>query len=569
MRKQFKVDPAILYSIITAQAGTPAKAFLELVMNSIDANATQVQLNITTSGFSVSDDGRGFNGLQEIEDFFGTFGTPHKEGDATYGRFRMGRGQIFAFSKNVWTTDTFRMSVDIKNEGLEYKLESNLEKVAGCSIAGTFYEPMSHYALEQMLRQIAEYVLYAQIPVYLNGELVSKHPSDQKWDIETEDAYIKRKASGGLAVYNLGVLVCTLSGHAYGCSGIVVSKEPLQVNFARNDVLVSQCVVWKRISKHLRQDSTEGMLKRAKTGLNEDERINLAQQLVCGEISYISVRNLPLFTDVGGRHMSVGKLVEKLIFGCKTLTVAPKGSALGDRVGQSKMALVLNSITLDRFGVPDLATLVQKLIPQIEAAGNHFSWYAEKLAKVRLIEDIEEFAPMFNMDYTVLPDKDLSPIEKCALDALSTNVHFVARLASHVSGETISCRKLHGGKSGRCNGWTDGATIVAINVKRLQTLRYGMAGAVPLCNLLVHEFLHTNSSVGSHGHDDLFFECHHDATMLDSIDAKQRGVKDIVTIARAVTARFFALCKTKKIRLPKAIYDDMDGIGEAEESMAA
>ncbi len=88
-RRSFRMDPALLWSVIKSQAGTLAKALLELVMNSIDAGASQVSITLTGTRLKVEDDGRGFQSRTEVTSWFETFGTPHKEGDARWGKFRM------------------------------------------------------------------------------------------------------------------------------------------------------------------------------------------------------------------------------------------------------------------------------------------------------------------------------------------------------------------------------------------------------------------------------------------------------------------------------------------------
>ena len=97
--RKFKMHPDLLFSVIKSQAGTQEKAILEAVMNAVDAGATKCEIKIDENGYSIVDDGKGFVSRQEVDEFFETFGTPHKEGDATYGRFRMGRGQLFALDR--------------------------------------------------------------------------------------------------------------------------------------------------------------------------------------------------------------------------------------------------------------------------------------------------------------------------------------------------------------------------------------------------------------------------------------------------------------------------------------
>ena len=76
-RRSFRMDPALLWSVIKSQAGTLAKALLELVMNSIDAGASQVSITLTGTRLKVEDDGRGFQSRTEVTSWFETFGTPH------------------------------------------------------------------------------------------------------------------------------------------------------------------------------------------------------------------------------------------------------------------------------------------------------------------------------------------------------------------------------------------------------------------------------------------------------------------------------------------------------------
>src|SRR5690606_17939145 len=113
-RRTLKMHPHLLWSVIHRQAGTIGKGILEGVMNSVDAGATRCDIILDREHFSIEDDGKGFASDQEIEDFFETFGTPHEEGDAKYGRFRMGRGQMMAFGMNVWHTNNYKMVVDLK-----------------------------------------------------------------------------------------------------------------------------------------------------------------------------------------------------------------------------------------------------------------------------------------------------------------------------------------------------------------------------------------------------------------------------------------------------------------------
>lgn len=107
-RRAFKIHSSIIKTLIHEQSGSLPKAVAELVMNSIDAGATRIDLTVDATGaFEFVDDGKGFQSRDEIEQFFETFGTPHVNGDALYGRFRCGRGQIMSYASTVWRSGQF------------------------------------------------------------------------------------------------------------------------------------------------------------------------------------------------------------------------------------------------------------------------------------------------------------------------------------------------------------------------------------------------------------------------------------------------------------------------------
>ncbi len=55
MRLPFELDPQIVHFIIHSQAGSIGKALIELLMNSVDAGATLVRLNMSCNGFECFD----------------------------------------------------------------------------------------------------------------------------------------------------------------------------------------------------------------------------------------------------------------------------------------------------------------------------------------------------------------------------------------------------------------------------------------------------------------------------------------------------------------------------------
>jgi hypothetical protein len=60
--------------------------------------------------------------------------------------------------------------------------------------------------------------------------------------------------------------------------------------------------------------------------------------------------------------------------------------------------------------------------------------------------------------------------------------------------------------------WTDGGSQIVLNRDMLPLFEEGISGFIGVGNLVVHEWLHDNASVGSHTHDYEFYERYHEAT---------------------------------------------------------
>ena len=490
----FTVHTNILLSIMENQAGTLSKALLEGVMNSVDAGATRISVGGDANAFSIRDDGRGFRSKDEIINWFGQFGTPHEEGDAIFGRFRMGRGQLMAFGVNTWRTGTFRMSVDIRNSGLDYVLTEGLYQVKGCNVAGRLYKALEPGELDEVLADFTELVRYCAIPVSLNGRVISKNASAQKWDIETDDAWIRVARNGELAVYNQGVLVKKYEQYRFGCGGVVVTKRPLEVNFARNDIVLHRCPVWGRIREQLERVSLQKVA--AKGSLNKDERQFIARQWWYGNegLDEIPVQDLKLFTDATGRHCDLRELLRH-----SRITVAPEGkNRTGAKLHREGAAFVLSRETLERFRADSMEDLASTL---------------ERRLGYRLPFEVVEFGEVAldcSENYQALEDEDLEPGARCVLEALRSRhqkFHEWFSAAEKCSG----IRELKAGTSDVAEAWTDGCSHVTLNRKILErAASRGLSGMYEVLLTLVHEYCHDSADFESHDHDLLFYNKHHD-----------------------------------------------------------
>lgn len=171
-KRNFKLHHAAIRTLIERQAGSLEKAMLEGIMNSVDAGASRVDVTLDRNSFSIKDDGKGFNSLDQINDFFDTFGFPHEDGDARYGKFRMGRGQMFVFAKTRWNTGPFEMNVDLSDNGDGYDLNDEPESggFKGCKIHGELFDALSPSDFLSTERNLIEMIKYVDVPIYINGE---------------------------------------------------------------------------------------------------------------------------------------------------------------------------------------------------------------------------------------------------------------------------------------------------------------------------------------------------------------------------------------------------------------
>jgi len=491
---EFTVDQDIIHSLISRQAGTLAKALLEAIMNSIDAGSTRVSVQLGATGFSVSDDGRGFRTKEEIQQWFAVFGKRHVPGDATYGEFRMGRGQLMDFATTTWRSASYLWKVDIRKRGLRLDLEHKKRAVTGCRITGRLYEPLEASQLEETRAELAHMAKFSQIPVSLNGRIISKPPHECLWDFQTDDAYIKFNRSSDLEVYNLGVFVRNYSAYTLGSGGIVVSKRPLKVNFARNDVLVHQCDVWPRIIEQTRAMSIKRLID--KDNMNKDERQFLADQMTGGSLpASVEVSTLKVFTDARGSQLSLEDLRRY-----KRLSVAAEGRRhVGARLQTGNDVLVLADETLKRFRTDSLSGLLQRLR------------YGTGQAPALDLVDFDELALRIDDRFRDISDLTvLSAEERAAFEALNElHQEFLDWLSG--AEKATAARQL---KTGDCElqpAWTDGRSCITVTRKLLKKAAIQqMPGFLEAFIVLTHEYCHDTADAIAHDHDPVFYSKFHD-----------------------------------------------------------
>ena len=606
--KKFSVHPAMIYSLITAQAGTLGKAVLENVMNSIDALATKVTIEITRNGIKIVDDGHGFRSKEEIEECFAVFGFPHEEGSRIYGQFGIGRAQLWSFSSAVWKTNNFKMVVDIKNRGLDYDLFDKEKQVQGLTIESKFYSPMSTLDIQSFKQELKELARFAQIPVILDGEQINADPASMKWDFVTDDAYIKLADKNYLEVYNLGVLVKRFSAYHVGTGGLVVTRPgvKLALNMARNDILVSECKVWKRIKPFIQKKSDEKVAIK-KTRMGAEEINNRVTRFLSGELKYKDVADMKMITDITDRRHTLYSFMSTQVRGPNNtvvVTTAPEGSILGDRAHTSKAAFVVHPSTFGMFGVDSLAELKAVLYAAFgKPAADDFGdlwWASQFFAKANFEPNLSAAVPSLREGHALVPVNEYTKQERAALAALERASFNVRRLVldsdeSSDEGEFVGAddeddyvgnvywqqrktlnanlpqREVSVGLSQSAAAWTDGKTSIVFNRATLKNANVGYGGWVHLLSILAHEYLHNDSSIGTHLHDEHFYRRFHEvhnSPMLGTLafDAYRLYVEQLLKANIKPTYTMLkALTYAEKV---DSFFDNFTGQSGAEKRLA-
>ncbi|WP_256587823.1 ATP-binding protein [Pseudomonas sp. Irchel 3E13] len=517
-QRNFNVHPGIIRHLIKEQAGTLVKAVTELVMNSVDAGSTQIDLHFRSDGtFTVKDDGKGFRSRDEIEKFFETFGTPHTEGDAQFGRFRIGRGQIMAFAHTTWRSGQFIMDVRFLDDGapLGYTLvETDIEH-AGCLIEGVITDESAlkelqssgllsekhddwHYSGHDSFVQSTQYIT---IPIYLAGKQLNTPPDSCTWSQEDEFGYYLFDSSSELKIYNQGIYALSTKRREFGVGGTFVSKGPIKLNMARNSWLYGcpylenmRAVGKKAFRTSIRQSAQ--MSDRDLGALvfkiaRQHHSIEPAEAEILCDMRFI--------LDLAGKRVSPREFLSNSRF------------SLYD--GRSSL-IAERAVTEGRFAimVPRMFDLAE--LECNEDAAYDFLCVICRLFDVFITENwdrrfikFEKIKKSYAGTTKSVLDADLSPRQLAALRALRYVATDISRLTNDPSSRV---RKISAGHSDFANGWTNGFDFIWINVTALDDAFTNITGLV---SLAVHEFCHQGaSSLDEHEHGLEFYKRFHDAT---------------------------------------------------------
>lgn len=548
----FGVDKSILRNLILQQSGSLKKAITELVMNEIDAGADEISIEISDDGRNliVSGNGRGFVTLEDIKKHFGTFGFSHETEDELalgrkYGRYGLGRGQIFAFGGSTWETNEFKMMVDFKSwdpkqQDLPYIVETHPKTLhKGCKITIQLYKAMAFWERKDIEREICQMLEYAPQNIKLNGKLLNTPPDSVSWTKTEQHLRIKVSSStNGLRIYNDGIFIMTIPHSKFGISGDLTSVgKNFDVNMARNDIQQTTCELWPLIKPFV-SDLVE---KKRKKALSKEDREHLWREFFSGNIDVQEMMKLPIVPIVSEKYTTMIKMIDHAS-GCVTL--APVAySATGDRIHAVNMAAVLSPDLLNAlnfFSVEDFIQSIQSVIDvkislMIQKNGGHQTSESYELNKIKKqINNIKivSFGLLrdeFNDRSVIIDDKKLTPLQKCYLKAVNSLNRNIAKITGQAP------RKIVLGESETAQGWTDGRSYIALNERRVDGLfTKGYDNIYKVMLILLHEYAHDNSSTSDHPHDLDFYKRYHDWDM--NLSMSKHGIANIA-FKTYITAR--------------------------------
>lgn len=517
--EKFTVDEGAIAHFIHAQNGTLSTALRELVMNAIDAKSTTCDIIINRHYFSVRDTGKGFVDEEEIRLKFGHFAQNRDRSESVYARFRIGRGQCMSLAKMRWRSNTFLIETDIKTRGNAYKVTKDLPAEQGCFIEGDLYKKMEDWDLRNLQNELIKMFKFAKITITVNGLPINQEMPSSYWHVDTDEFSIRYEPhrEDGIRFYNLGVYVKDLHYHHYGFNADVVTKKPLTLNMARNEIHETD-TLFPKIVQLLKAKAVEvAKEKQRRQKLDEVSRRNLIFRLISGDLSFDEIKDFNILRECRGHYLRISSLWTN-----KTpLTIAPEGmERIADRLSASRIAQVLHPEEARLWQVDDARGLLRLISQCIKDSSSpekqHENRYYLRGLSNRITAPFIALAAGIDNTHTVSKTSHLSVEQRATLNALIyTSKVMAGRMSARRLDHEgpVGVRKIVPGVSDTAEAWTDGVAMIAINENLLRLPEKGLYGIHYLCHVLLHEYSHMEPNSEGHDHDLGFFERFHNSTL--------------------------------------------------------
>lgn len=552
----FKLHASYIIETIKNQASGLPKALTELIMNSVDAGATKVEIDLKhmkktdNFKFRVVDDGKGFT-KKDIMTYFRYFGAPHEEGDAYYGCFRLGRGQLLAISKSVWRSNNYVFSVDIekplqaKNASeLGFNLERSPTKVKGCIIEGETYPgryELDEWDLKSVVNALKKLCAFMPIPVFvnkvqINTDVQSEAARPDVVHFEDENAhYLFDSSKDTLSLYNRGVKVeyARLSG--FLMNGSIITKKQLSLSHSRNEVL-GNCRVYKLISDSAKK-CNELILEKTHRDISVNDEFMfkfLRAEVVSASIQRISpalLDEIVRYRFMTSNSLAQVSLLQVLAKDKISLRFENDEPLICEKIEREEKTyyLVHSGILYELYhsltNTYDISytKCSEWIFSTLKNILTHWrstveqSVSADDVAPVGLLafSEYETDDEKYRIKYTPL-DLDLHVQTFTEAEQQLLKCSELANNCIIESGYFTKGRKICLGQSDdpRILAWTNGDNYICVNRQYLSLVENN---GLKLFNTLIHEYCHENAFDRYHYHDEDFYKAYHDATNASKI----------------------------------------------------
>lgn len=542
--KEFKTDKNLIYHLIDSQKTDLKSAVSELIQNSFDANATICKINFDDriKKIIIEDNGKGFLNKKEIEDFFGTFGTPHfEENSMKFGRFRLGRSQIFSLGSSTWKSKEFILNVDIRKNGLNYELIEVPEKkqYSNSTIieielykqndldfrSDDFNESSLKYSLQHKFKYLQN------MQLYFNGEHINsftKNLATKKNILEFENFIFidqgDRGIKGHVAIYNLGIFTKTIKLFPK-LSGSIITKKHLKLDISRSEILPNDNI-WDECVLFLTNLSKQ----KKSFPYSFEASKSVFESIFSSKVKYSEVREIPLLREIGsGKTFTFNSIYNLKKDFCFSLysQAENREKIYLDKLKQSGKVLVLEFSPIlsawakvnnaNSYVFKDILKEIQeyfksniskinkdaRLITQSNFMLQELNFLYENLV---IVEDyIDE-----NEDHQIIEDQDLSLDDKIILEALNKSSHLL------IFESLRQKRKIVFGLSNDSQAWTDGKSYIAINKANLEGFKKSKGKLFYIGLLLLHEYTHQSNSTDLHDFE--FYSQFHNILLEDNYE---------------------------------------------------
>lgn len=343
-QRGFESTEGLIRKVITKQSASLSKAVLEAIMNSVDANASSVSVQIEEDHISIEDDGDSMT-KSDIVTYFEQFGLDDQDiEDKDFGKFRMGRGQIFNFGVNVWRALEHYMVISINDDQVEVELpqctspdddailsEDNGQytvNTEGLNYALLDAEPLDHSGLSididlynnvesvaEIAQKVKGFIRYIpflhDIEVEINGDVVDENPDEVT---ETDSAYFVNPRddvyNSQSAVYNIGAWVDKF--RLGPVKWDIVTKHDMDLTLDRTSILQDD-EVWGSVKSEYVDVTADHLLDSDR--VSKSEGVWLLEQLSNDPTLIDKIVDEPIIKDIENNYHTIGSITNSsLVF---------------------------------------------------------------------------------------------------------------------------------------------------------------------------------------------------------------------------------------------------------------